>query len=69
MKNVAEGNRAGLRFYAVTETGDIDITEILNPEMDIGSLGAWANEQGVMLAFRTPPKAKDAGRQHQPSRR
>lgn len=51
---IKQGAKTGLRFYAVTESGDIDITDILNPEIDLGDLGAWANSQGIELAFRTP---------------
>ena len=56
---IKQGAKTGLRFYAVTESGDIDITDILNPEIDLGKLGEWANRQEVMLAFRTPPRPQN----------
>lgn len=54
--NIGEARSAGLRFYAITDESEIDVTDILNPGMSLGDLGDWANVEGVMLAFRTPRK-------------
>ena len=66
--NVGRQARNGLRFYAATEDGDVDITDILNPEMELADLGAWASAQNLTLAFRTPAVRGEEQR-HQPSRR